>query len=73
MRSAMSQNIDAQTNSIETIARRTCEVCGRIDLVSQPGPDAFVKWKVIEGTLCPRCARGPAQVLPPGSDRGKAA
>jgi hypothetical protein len=70
----MSQNDDVPPSSLEPIARRTCEVCGRIDLVSQPGPDAFVKWKVIEGTLCPRCARSPAHVLPAGEGpAGKAA
>jgi hypothetical protein len=72
------QNADEQSRSLESIARRTCEVCGRTDLVSQPGPDAFVKWKVIEGTLCPRCARGPARVMSTtaatcDADTGKAA
>ncbi len=51
-------NVDQVDHEVPSVARKTCEVCGRTELVSQPGPDAFVKWKVVEGTLCPRCAYG---------------
>ncbi len=64
----MPNNIE---HELRSVARKTCEICGRTELVSQPGPDAFVKWKVVEGTLCPRCARGPAIVAP--SPEGEAA
>jgi hypothetical protein len=52
-------NIDwEQSCPAESIAQKRCDICGRVELVSQPGPDAFVKWRIIEGTLCPRCVRG---------------
>jgi hypothetical protein len=60
-------NDSDEASQFESIAQKTCDVCGRTELISQPGPDAFVKWKIVEGTLCPRCVRGGIRMSP--SDR----
>jgi hypothetical protein len=62
-----SWNNDTEQTQFDPIAQKTCDVCGRTELISQPGPDAFVKWKIVEGTLCPRCVRG--GIRPSGNPR----
>jgi hypothetical protein len=56
--------VEARPRPGETIAHRTCDVCGRAELVSAPGPDAFAGWQVVEGqnnspwTICAKCNHG---------------
>ena len=53
-----SRDIEA-SRSVESSTRKTCDNCGRTEVVSQPAPDAFIGWRsVAEGMLCPRCLRG---------------
>lgn len=51
-------SIDVRPRRGESVEQRVCSICDRVELVSQPDPEAFMGWQANGAWVtCPACSQ----------------